>query len=464
MTEEVDTFAEAPTLLDARESKAQSDDDELVGQSLNHFEVLSTLGAGGMGSVYRARDLSLDRIVALKVLPSEMTKPDLLERFKREARAQARLSHPNVVPIYFIGEDRGCHFFAMELVEGDSLDEIVSSREEFSWVDALEYMSQIVRGLRQAHERGLIHRDLKPANLLRSADGTIKIADFGLAKPIEEGAGELTKEGAFLGTPAYVAPEQAQAHEIDHRADMYALGATFFHLLARKPVFTATTPMAIAIKHVAEEPPVLHEIAPVPVEFGKLISRLLAKNPDDRFEDYDALEEVIEKLRPVQAPDAGFLVRAAAFLVDLLVIALVVGLIYAPAFYVVYPAYFLVAWTLDQPTLGSWLFRLRLKKEDGSSLRFFDSLKRFATMHWGLLLHTPLALIMVYVVGISEVNIENAVIVSEGDPTMQAIAAGIFGSIWALWVLSTFVIAIHPRKRGIHDLVAKSKVTYRVLD
>ena len=458
-----DTFAQASTLLDT-EKASSHDDDELVGQTLNHFEVLSTLGSGGMGHVYRARDLSLDRIVALKVLPSDMTRPDLLERFKREARAQARLSHPNVVPIYFIGEDRGYHFFAMELVEGNSLDKIVSSPEELSWEVALDYMSQVVGGLRQAHQRELIHRDLKPANLLRGGDGTIKIADFGLAKPIEEGAGELTKEGAFLGTPAYVAPEQAQADGVDHRADMYALGATFFHLLARKPVFEASTPMAIAIKHVTEAPPALHEVAPVPVEFGKLISRLLAKNPDHRFDDYDALQEAIDRLRPIKAPNAGFLVRAAAWGVDVLAVTLVATLTYEPALYVLYPAYFLAAWTLDKPTLGSWLFRLRLKKEDGSSLQFFDSFKRFALMHWGLLLHIPFALFMVYVVGIAELKIENSEIISEGDPTLLAIFGGIFGAIWALWLLSTFFIAIHPRKRGIHDLVTKTRVSYRVLD
>ncbi len=470
-----DTLPSEETTVDTSATERGDDADSLAGERLDHFDVEAPIGAGGMGSVYRAHDTSLDRTVALKVLPPDFDEPRLLQRFKREARAQARLSHPNVVPIYFIGEDHGRHYFAMELVEGNSLDELVERREKLHWRQALELMDQVVDALEHAHQQDLIHRDLKPGNLLVTPDGTVKVADFGLAKPIEEGEGQLTEEGVFLGTPAYVAPEQAKADDVDHRADMYALGATFFHLVAGRPVFTASTPMAIAIKQVSEPPPSLSEAAPeldIPSEFKRLLSQLLAKDPDHRFRDYAELREAIDAARPHSEPRAGLLVRTLAWIVDLSVVGIASALTHPAVFYAGFPLYLIAAWALDRPTLGNWLFRLRVRRSDGSSLTPARALLRFALMHWGLLLLIPLS------AGIGAIGTETREFELAGGegsfeyPTTDILALDIlFWFIAALliitpilWLLGGLIAAFHPRKQTLHDLLADTGVTYRFDD
>ncbi|MEO7330729.1 MAG: serine/threonine-protein kinase, partial [Minicystis sp.] len=201
---------------------------------LDHFIVDRKLGSGGMGAVYFARDASLDRPVAIKILPDELAlKAEAQERFIREAQAQARLSSPHVVQIYFIGHvpaspglsgprsGLGSLYFAMELVDGGSLEQLLDRGERLDPEDARRLMIQVAAGLRDAHVAGIVHRDIKPGNLLLDRKRDVKIADFGLAKPRDPKLG-LTREGAVLGTPLYMAPEQAMGEPLDHRADMYS--------------------------------------------------------------------------------------------------------------------------------------------------------------------------------------------------------------------------------------------------
>lgn len=297
MTEDrkVDVFAE--TLMgDSVVSEATSDD--FAGQMLAHFLVEKQVTAGGMGTIWRARDVSLDRPVALKILTSELSDDALLtERFMREARSQARLSHGNVVPIYFVGEVDRHMFFAMELMDGGSLADILVAGQTLHWTRAVELMVGVARGLRHAHERGLIHRDVKPSNLMLDATGHLKVGDFGLARPIDPNARKLTGKGVFLGTPWYCSPEQSRALELDHRSDMYALGATFYHLVTGQPLFDGKTPFVILAHHAAD-PPDLEPLRRVaPPEVVAIIARLLQKSPTDRYDDHDEVVQVLKAIR-----------------------------------------------------------------------------------------------------------------------------------------------------------------------
>ena len=301
----IDVFAE--TMMETPSETLVGDsvvsegvDEDLTGRTMAHFEVESLIRSGGMGHVWRAHDVSLERPVALKVLTRELSQhPKLVERFVREARSQARLSHGNVVPIYYIGDDDGLMFFAMELIEGGSLaDRMEEGRFLDDEAEILQLMIGVGRGLRHAHERGLIHRDVKPGNLLVDEAGHVKVTDFGLARPIDrDGQRKLTGKGEFLGTPWYCSPEQARALELDHRSDMYALAASFYHLIARRPLFEGKTPFAILAKHAGDEPDLskLHDhLGP---GFVAIFERLLRKEPADRFADHDEMVQALKKLR-----------------------------------------------------------------------------------------------------------------------------------------------------------------------
>ena len=216
-----------------------------AGLVLGQYEILDLLGEGGMGQVFKARHRRLDRIDALKrIHPNRLEAPDALRRFLREAKAAARLAHPNIVTIYDSGEVDGVHFLAMEYVPGVDLSATVKKQGPLPIGEACEYIRQAALGLQHAHSRGLVHRDVKPHNLLLTADrAQVKILDMGLARlhtaeDEKESASELTRPGVFMGTPDYMAPEQAiDSHTVDIRADVYSLGCTLYYLLAGRPPF-----------------------------------------------------------------------------------------------------------------------------------------------------------------------------------------------------------------------------------
>ena len=193
---------------------------DLSGMQLCHFAVKRLIGRGAMGSVYLGHDTSLDRPVALKVLAPEIAHdPGMIRRFVLEAQAQARLVHPNVVQMFFVGQDQGIHFFAMEYVEGPALDGVLQERGRVPWPEVLEFALAAARGLRAARQAGFIHRDVKPSNMLLDGKGGVKIFDFGLVKNMD-GDSSLTREGAVVGSPYYMAPEQGRSEAVDHRSDI----------------------------------------------------------------------------------------------------------------------------------------------------------------------------------------------------------------------------------------------------
>lgn len=258
---------------------------DLSGRAIGDFRVERLLGHGGMGEVYLARQISLDRPVALKVLrPELLSNPTYLARFEKEALSAAKLNHPNVVHIYSIGSHGDLRYIAMEYVPGTNLKEFLARKGPPDLPLAMAIMRQSGQAMAAAGEFGLIHRDLKPENLLLTRKGQVKVADFGLCRSHGPGQMELTQEGVTLGTPMYMSPEQVQGRELDHRSDLYSLGVTFYHMLAGEPPHRADTPVALALKHVREQPVDLSVHRPdLPPEICRLVMRLLQKDPAARF-------------------------------------------------------------------------------------------------------------------------------------------------------------------------------------
>ncbi len=290
-------------------------------QSLGDYEIVELIGQGGMGSVYKALDRKLDRSVALKLLGQHLGRnPSFIERFKREARSVAKVSHPNITHIYAIGEGSGHHYFVMELVEGESLDSRIERTRRLETNEALGYTIQIANGLQAALERtGMVHRDIKPSNILIDPNDVIKITDFGLAKAIATSVAELTQSGAILGTPLYMSPEQGNSSDTDHRTDIYSLGATLYHMLYGRPPFTADTPVAILLKHMSQPPRFDPPEGGEPLSDGlvAVLRRMLAKSADDRYANYGELIDDLEKAREGATPKAAADEASRVFYVDL---------------------------------------------------------------------------------------------------------------------------------------------------
>ncbi len=287
------------------------DDAPLPFERLGHFRLRRRIGHGGMGDVYQAHDETLDRQVAIKVLPPELARDeDFVHRFQAEATAVAGLTHPNVVPVYFIGQDAGHRFFAMQYIEGQSLAERISEDQSLPLDQVQDILEQCLAGLEAAHSQGLIHRDIKPSNiLLDSQSDRAVLVDFGLVRRLGPGEG-ITTVGTVLGTVDYIAPEQVTGGTIDGRADLYALGVLAYQLLSGRLPFMADTPVAMIFQHAYEEPVSLGEIAPdVPQPIQNIVARMMAKHPDDRYASCaEALAdlEAYREGRPILAPNPDF--------------------------------------------------------------------------------------------------------------------------------------------------------------
>ena len=270
------------------------------GRIVAGYRIEGLLGKGGMGSVYRANQLSMNRQVAFKVLaPRFSNDPTFVGRFRREARAAGRLHHHNLVTVHDSGEADGLVFFSMELVEGKSLKEVLKERGRLPPEEALGMARQTLEALAYAHGRSVVHRDIKPDNLMVTANGTIKVADLGLSRIDERIAGETnlfeTENGSFMGTPHYMAPEQGRdAHSADHRCDLYALGATLYHLVCGRQPFSGSTPMEVMIA-AQKQPLTWSEPAP-PMAVRELIARLMEKEPDRRPADATAAIALVDKV------------------------------------------------------------------------------------------------------------------------------------------------------------------------
>jgi uncharacterized RDD family membrane protein YckC len=350
-----------------------------TGQQLGHFRIERPLGAGGMGEVYLATDLALDRPVAIKVLPAAVARdPVSRDRMVREARAQARVIHPNVGHIYFIGEEAGRLYFAMELVAGETLAARVAAGP-LSVDDALAYTRAAALGLREAQRAGITHRDVKPSNLMLDGHGMVKVLDFGLAAGhvggvLGEGPVEQT---TMAGTPLYMAPEQARGEPVDFRADIYALGATLYHLVAGRPPFQADDLGSLLSQHASANRPAVPRRSGVArttsVAIDRLIARMMAPAPADRFASYDELIRAIELASVEHMRPAGVGVRTMATLVDFLIVGAPIGALLAVASYLLerhtnnnaflaagYGLYVTLLTARLGRTPGQWLFELEV--------------------------------------------------------------------------------------------------------
>ncbi len=272
-----------------------------IGETLGSFRIESVLGSGAMGVVYRATNEKSGRIAAVKVLSSDFApqggKSKLRDRFEREAKILEQFRHPGIVRFLAVGRFRGTSYFAMEYVEGETLERVIQEREALPWREVVELGIQICDALQYAHDRGIVHRDLKPSNLMVTADGKVKLTDFGIAKDLDATA--LTATGRTLGTAAYMAPEQIRGTPaISHKTDLYALGIVFYQLLTGKMPFEGNTPVVLMHCHLNEPPPrPSTRVAEIPKALDELIVTLMAKAPADRPWDAAAVSMAFTKLR-----------------------------------------------------------------------------------------------------------------------------------------------------------------------
>ncbi len=265
-------------------------------EKIGRYEIKAELGRGGMATVYHGYDPRFEREVAIKVLPSELlhSDPQFKLRFEREAKIIAQLEHPAIVPVYDVGDEGGQPYFVMRYMNGGSLSERIKAKV-MSIEEAAKILGHIAPGLDEAHAKGIVHRDLKPSNILFDAKGTPYISDFGIAK-LSQAQASVTGS-AIIGTPAYMAPEQASGETVDGRSDIYALGIILFEMLTGRQPYEADTPMAVAIKHITDPVPHILEANPnLPSDVEMIIQTAMAKNRNDR---YSTAVDMVEALRAV---------------------------------------------------------------------------------------------------------------------------------------------------------------------
>ncbi|HYG74278.1 MAG TPA: protein kinase [Planctomycetota bacterium] len=277
-----------------------------IPETIGSFKIVSKLGQGGMGAVYRAVHGTLERPVALKILPAEFANnPEYVTRFLREARTVAALRHDNIVQVYDAGEERGQYFIAMELVEGAHLGKYVDEKKKITEEEGLTLLLQAAKGLAAAHAKGLVHRDIKPENMLLGTDNILRLVDFGLVME-STSTTQLTATGACLGTPMYMSPEQADGEMADARTDIYSLGVTFYRVFTGQPPFNSATVMNLLFKHKFEAPPDPKALRPDLSENARrLLLHMMAKRKEDRPQTAQALVEMIEGVKqgkPVPPP------------------------------------------------------------------------------------------------------------------------------------------------------------------
>jgi len=290
---------------------------KMIGTVLSgRYRLEAKLGSGGMSTVYLARDTTLDRPVAVKVMHREMSEqPDQLERFRQEARAVAKLSHPNVVAVIDAGEDGGYPYIVFEYVEGETLKTRINRIGALDTQEALAYAIEIARALTVAHARKMIHRDIKPQNVMIDAEGRAKLTDFGISRQLEQDG--MTATGRVLGTTDYVAPEQAMGRGADQRSDIYALGVVLFEMLTGSVPFEADSQVCVAMKHVNEElPDVQAERPEISAATALVVERATAKDPAKRYADVGEMIDDLSTALEVEAARAGSTTGEATSVLD----------------------------------------------------------------------------------------------------------------------------------------------------
>jgi eukaryotic-like serine/threonine-protein kinase len=289
----------------------------MIGTVLSgRYRLEAKLGSGGMSTVYLARDQTLDRQVAVKVMHREMSEQaDQLERFRQEARAVAKLSHPNVVSVIDAGEDGGHPYIVFEYVEGETLKQRISRDGALDPREAIAYAIEIARGLSVAHARKMVHRDIKPQNILIDAEGRAKLTDFGISRQLEQDG--MTATGRVLGTTDYVAPEQAMGRPVDQRSDIYSLGVVLYEMLVGQVPFSADSQVGVAMKHVNEELPDVQRRRPeVSAAVALVVERSTAKDPGERYQHVGEMVDDLSTALEVEAARAGSTTGEATSVLD----------------------------------------------------------------------------------------------------------------------------------------------------
>lgn len=273
------------------------------------YQIISKLGAGAMATVYKAKQISLDRIVAIKVLPQKYSRDsNFIQRFYDEGKAAAKLNHPNIVGAYDVGQAGDYHYFVMEYVDGRTVYDDISKNGAYSEEEALRIAAQVAEALSHAHDQGFIHRDVKPKNIMITADGTVKLADMGLARAVSDREAAEAEAGKAYGTPYYISPEQIRGEiEIDFRADIYALGATLYHMVTGRVPFEGPNPSAVMRKHLKEElEPPDHVNTALSTGIAEIIEVCMAKSMNKR---YTTTDDLLEDLKAVSRGEPPTIAR-----------------------------------------------------------------------------------------------------------------------------------------------------------
>src|SRR5580692_5737261 len=274
---------------------------------MSRYELTHLVARGGMAQVYRAIDLQLDRPVALKVLFPELSvDKTFVERFRREAQAAANLSHPNIVPVFDWGEDDGVYFIVMEYIDGRSLSTVLRDPQKMPPNQIAQIGAGVAAALAFAHRHGVVHRDVKPGNILITPDGEVKVTDFVISRAMNTEE-SLTQTGAVMGTAAYFSPEQAEGKTVDARSDIYSLGVVLYEMAVGRPPFTGDSPVAVASKHVRDQPALPRSVNPaIPAAFEAIVMKAMAKAPGDRYATAEEFRADLLRFvdgKPVEASD-----------------------------------------------------------------------------------------------------------------------------------------------------------------
>ena len=426
------------------------------GTFLHHFRVDRRIATGGMGAVYLGFDTSLNRTVALKTLRPELARdPEFLARFQREAQSQANLVHPHVVQVYFVGEERGVWFMAMQLVDGGSLQDAVDRRGRLPWTEVATHLVGLAEALVEAARLGIVHRDLKPANVLLDRYGVAHVADFGLVTATHApsdhdtlvrspmaGIAGLSVAGSVMGTLPYMPPEQLKGQPLDPRADVYGLGATVYHLLAGEPPVKARTPAEALQQIEAGIVPVRRARTDVPRALASIVDRCLAPDPAERFQSPQELAWAVRRAAPQPEVAPAPVVRLAACLLDLLPALAILRFWFEKAPWAA-PLWLLLWLALGIAFLdaspGKWLMRLRLRTEADGDVPPLRAAAR-ALLQWGWFAPLSFALSLLYA--------------SAGT---LAATLGICGLAWAALVLLGALPAA-LRKPTLVDRLTRTRV------
>src|SRR5215510_898957 len=258
--------------------------EDLSGKQFGHYQIVAPLGEGGMAAVYKAYQPSMERHVAVKVLPRHMaTSDEFVARFKREAKLLAQLQHPHILPVFDYGESEGYPYIVMPFLQSGTLADLMK-KQRLPMSEVRRIITQLGDALGYAHARGMIHRDIKPSNVLIDERGNCLLTDFGLARMVEASA-KLTTSGAIMGTPAYMSPEQGAGSQVDRRSDIYSLGIILYEMVTSRVPYVAETPIAVVFKHIQDPLPSARKFNPaLPESIELVLLKALAKSPEDRFQ------------------------------------------------------------------------------------------------------------------------------------------------------------------------------------